>query len=120
MILTWIRLWPLFFLPLLLLLPLGFVPEFTIGRLHLSGGAVREWFLNNCLLPVLSTDDGWQLVSWFYDASYTQEVLLHALISIDITLLLMPLVFGFGKVLIFISGFISRTEHAQKTRVARN
>jgi hypothetical protein len=120
MILTWIRLWPLFFLPLFLLAPLGLLPEFSVGRIHISGGAVREWFLNTFLLPVLPTENGWHLVSWFSRADLLQEIFLHALITLDIALLLMPLIFGFGEFLIFISSFISRTEHAQKTRAARN
>lgn len=108
--LTWIRLWPLLALPSLLLTLLCSLPMFEIRGVTLGGGLVRQWLLNEVLIPLAPMTQAQQLVNWFATASTFQEWCLAMLLAINLNAaLLLPLYF-IGQGFINLSGWYARTE----------
>lgn len=117
--LTWIRLWVICPAPVFPIFLIGCFPSFEFMGNTVHGGIIRQWFVNQIALPVLPQAWAVQLVEWFEQASFAQELLLHLIISVDITLLLLPLMFLIGQVLISISAWASTTDHSLKTKQVR-
>lgn len=117
--LTWVRLWVILPAPLVPLFLVGCIPAFEIMGKTIQGGVIRQWFVNHIALPVLPHDWAVQLVAWFEQASYMQELVLHFVISVDLTLVLLPLMVLIGQVLISISAWMSTTDHSLKTKQVR-
>ena len=117
--LTWVRLWVILPAPLLPLLLVGCIPAFEIMGKTLQGGIIRQWFVNHIALPLLPHDWAVQLVAWFEQASFIQELMLHLLISADLTLLLLPLMYLVGHVLISMNAWASTTDHSLKIKQVR-
>jgi len=76
---SWSRLWPLLVIPYLALLGLGILPAGEFFGRSWGGAYVREWLLNEAVLPWLPSDAAWQLVRWFKGAHWGQEMLLYGL-----------------------------------------
>ena len=118
--LTWMRLWPLLLLPFVPLFLVGCLPTIPLMEVSLEGGIVRQWFVNHFLLPVLPHDWAVTLVAWFHQAGYWQELLLHFIVSVDLTLVLLPLMYGVGNLVIKLSAWGATTDHAMKVKQVRN
>lgn len=116
---TWIRLWVICPAPFVPLFLVGCFPSFEFMGKAVHGGIIRQGFVNHVALPVLPQDWAVQLVVWFEQASYLQELWLHLLISVDLTLFLLPLMFLIGQVLISVSAWASTTDHSLKTKQVR-
>jgi len=117
--LTWVRLWVICPAPFIPLFLIGCIPSFHLMGKTIQGGMIRQWFVNHVALPVLPQHWAAQLVAWFEQARFTQELLLHFMISIDITLMLLPLMFLLGQCLIWGSSWLSTTDHSLKTKQVR-
>jgi hypothetical protein len=119
--LTWVQVWIVLPAPLLPLFLIGCFPTVDVLGRVVNGGVVRQWFVNHVAIPVLPDAAGDALVTWFdHQASYAQEVLLHGVISVDLTLLLLPVTYGLGRGIIFISSWASTTDHDLKSTAARH
>lgn len=94
-----------FFLALMISLPL-----FEVRGLIVGGGFVRQWLLNQLLLPLAPIEQGEQLVNWFAGASLVQEWFMALLITININAVLLLPLYGIGQGLIKLSGWYARTE----------
>lgn len=108
--LTWFRLWPLLALPLFLLSLLISLPMFEVRHQLLGGGLVRQWLLNQGLLPLLPEAQTEQVIHWFAQASPLQEWLLAFWIALNINALLLLPLFFIGKLAIGFSAWTMRTE----------
>ncbi len=97
--LTWIRLWPVFVIPVFLLNAIGFLPTYFYEGRHWGGGPIRQWMLNTFLIPILNYDQGKQIIQWFNEASVLQESLMYSLIILNINVFLIPVLYGAGNVL---------------------
>ena len=117
--LTWIRLWVICPAPLVPIFLVGCFPSFEFMGKTVHGGIIRQAFVNNVALPVLPQAWAVQLVEWFEQASFVHELLLHFVISVDLTLLLLPLMFLIGQFLIWSSSWLSTTDHSLKTKQVR-
>jgi hypothetical protein len=117
--LTWIRLWVICPAPFVPLFLVGCFPSFELMGKTVHGGIIRQTFVNYVALPVMPQDWAVQLVAWFEQANYFQELLLHLIISVDLTLVLLPLMFLIGQVLISVSAWASTTDHSLKTKQVR-
>jgi len=114
---SWIRLWPLVLMPYLVLLGTGLLPVSTFFGRPWGGPIVREWFLNEGLLSLLSPAMGWQLVRWYEQAELWQEILLHALISLNIyVFVVLPPLLLLAMGIIRFSAWSMATDLAQKRR----
>ncbi|KAF0190545.1 MAG: hypothetical protein FD165_2626 [Gammaproteobacteria bacterium] len=119
--LTWVQVWIVLPAPLFPLFLVGCFPTVELAGRVFNGGVIRQWFVNHVALPVLPESAGQALVAWFdHQASFAQEVILHLVISIDLTLLLLPVTYGLGKAIIFISSWASTTDHDLKSTAARH
>lgn len=128
--LTWLRLWPLFFLPVLLLNLLGFCPtyflegEFLGGAVilkgtYIGGGPVREWTINTFFLPMLSPLRASDVIDWFLAASVAEEWVLYLVIVVTLDVLLLPGVYVLGNSLIRASNWLVLKELQLKRSAAR-
>lgn len=111
---TWIRLWPFTLVPLLIMVVIGLFPELALGKLVISGGAIRQWFLNTLFLPPLPVAHQIDVVAWFNRASVSDEIALHSFISLNLWAFTFPLYYLFIEVLIAFNSWVSSTELKQK------
>lgn len=107
---TWLQIWPLLALPTLILAAITAIPTNQINGRIMGGGPVREYFLNHILVPVLPNDAAVAVVQWFSHASAIQEWFLTLLVVVNINGLLLPLLFVFGQVLIWLSTWFTRKD----------
>ena len=117
--LTWLRVWPLLVLPVLLITLLASLPTFEHNESLLGGGPVREWLLNQALLPLLPDTQAFVLVGWFESASVPAEWLLALLIAVNINALLLLPLYAIGGGMIALSQWLTRTELHLKRRGVR-
>ncbi|MFQ5543872.1 MAG: hypothetical protein ACE5FY_05925 [Nitrospiria bacterium] len=117
--LTWIRLWPAFVFPVLVLNLIGFLPTLVFQGDYVGGGPVREWAVNTFLLPVLSVLQAEQIVLWFNQATVMEECFLYGVIVLNLDVLMMPVFYGLGNILMKISNWISIKELQLKRSAAR-
>ena len=116
---TWLRLWPVFLIPLLIMLPAGLLPHLNLGFLTFDGGVIRQWSVNTLLLPLLTQQDALLIVHYFQRASYVEEFLLYLFICFNVTVLLMPVFYLVGNVIIRVSTWFAVNELKQKNILAR-
>ena len=116
---TWIQLWPLLGVPIVLVAALAAIPTAEFNNRIMGGGPIREWLLNHLLLPVLPTDTGASLIGWFSHASVFKEWLLAVLIGLNLNALLLPLLYGVGVLLIQMQSWLMRKDLDLKRQQAR-
>lgn len=117
--LTWFRLWPLLALPVFLLTLLISLPMFELRDHLLGGGLVREWLLNNGVLPWLPVEQTAQIIHWFSQANIIGEWLLAFLIVVNINAVLLLPLFFLGELIIQFSAWTMRTELNLKRKSVR-
>ena len=105
---TWIQLWPLMPMPTVILSALAAIPTLTFNGRMLGGGPVREWLLNQLVLPVLPADISFSLVQWFATASAFQEWAFAFAVAININALMLPLLYVFSIVVIRTSSWFAK------------
>ncbi|MFQ5588179.1 MAG: hypothetical protein ACE5F7_05005 [Nitrospiria bacterium] len=119
MMLTWIKLWPAFALPMVFINLSGFLPTiFEAGR-HWGGGPVRQWLSNKLLIPLLSDSQAEQLVQWFHQASVVQECLMYSIIVLNLNVLALPFLYLIGEGIMKGLNGISVRELELKRQAAR-
>jgi len=111
---TWLTLWPFTLIPLIVTFFMGAFPEMNIANKVFNGGIIREWFLNNLLIPVLSDSNTDIVLKWFIQATYPEELGLHFLLSINVFALCFPFMFIIGTGIIRFSAWYSKTALKQK------
>ena len=117
--LTWFRLWPLLALPVFFLSLLFSLPMVEVRHQLLGGGLVRQWLLNQGLVPLLPDMQTAQIIQWFSQASALQEWLLAFLIALNINALLLLPLFFVGQLVIKFSAWTMRTELKLKRQSVR-
>lgn len=105
---TWLTLWPILLVPSIILMALASCPTFLFRGRMLGGGPVREFYLNNFVLPVLPHDAGARLVEWFSSATVVQEWFLALAAAININAALLPLLYALGFCAINVSAWMAR------------
>jgi len=116
---SWIRLWPMLLIPYVVLCVIGLIPTLHIFGRDVGGPYIREWVLNECLLPLLPQSAAIRIVDGFAHATVAQEFLLHALIMLNVYALVFPLLFGFGMLVIKYSVWSTATDLALKRRALK-
>lgn len=102
---TWFSLWPVLMIPSVLVFVAGLIPGLSFLNHTFGGGMVRQWLVNHVLIPILPKDWGWLLVDWYQAASVAQELVLHALVAINMNALLLPVLYLGGEGVIRLSGW---------------
>jgi hypothetical protein len=96
---TWLQLAPFLLVPGLVVFLAGLLPDVTVLGTPIGGGLVREWCVNHLVLPVLPVSDASLLVAWYLHTRLSGELLLHALVALNLNtallLVLYPLFAGF-------------------------
>lgn len=119
MILTWFRLWPLLILPFLMTFLLGLIPSFLLlGKKEVGGFLIREPFVEMAEY-VLPGDKAGLLHDLYYAGDYLTQVLIHAVLALNLNLLLLPFIYAVGAFLISVSSWVATTELDVKTQTAR-
>ncbi len=117
--LTWIRFWPVFVGPVLLLNGLGFLPTLFEGGRYWGGGPIRQWMLNTLLIPILSVSQTEQIVQWFNEASVLQECVMYSLLILNLDIVLMPVFLGIGTGIMKVLNWITVKDLALKRQAVR-
>lgn len=117
--LTWMRFWPVFVGPVLLLNVLGFLPTVFEGGRYWGGGPIRQWMLNTLLIPLLNVSQAEQIVQWFNEASVLQECVMYGILILNLDLLLMPVFYGFGQGIMRVLNWMTVKDLALKRQAAR-
>jgi len=107
---TWLQIWILLPMPSLLLGAISALPTKVVNGRAWGGGPVREYLINEILVPVLSHDTGFSVVLWFKHASIIQEWFLSFLVVVNLNGLLLPLLFVIGQSLIGFSTWMTRKD----------
>ena len=118
MILTWFRLWPFLFIPLMVLIPILLIPEIYILNQKMGGIYVSD-FLVNLILPFMQNDHALALIDYYKSGGIFSAFVVSMLIAININVLLLPLLYGLGNVIILVSSWFTTTELIVKTKIAR-
>lgn len=95
---TWFQVWPLLLMPYLISFAVGLFPY------------VREFVLNNLLIPLLPYDLAVNLVDWYSTASVLEELSLHFIISVNIGTLVYPLFYLIGHLFIALTNNMARSQ----------
>ena len=111
--LTWMTLWPFMAIPFVLPFLLGILPMFSIAGQELGGPLLRQSLVNG-LAALLPYEPAVLLVAWFTHASLSQELILHALICLNLGLVVYPLFYAMGVFSIRTAAWRVRTEMAQR------
>lgn len=105
---TWLIYWPILVMPSVLMSAVAALPTTNFNDKTLGGGPVREFYVNNLLIPFLPHDAAMSLVSWFSQASILQEWFLSVCIAINVNATLLPFLYTLGVVLIKISSWFHK------------
>jgi len=116
---TWLQLWPVLMMPTIIFTALASMPTRMFNGRLLGGGPVREYYLNNFVLPLLPADSGASLVHWFSTASTLQEWLMAFAVSINLNAIMLPILFVFGIFVIQISTWFSKKNIQLKRKAMR-
>ena len=116
---TWVGLWWICLLPFPIVFLVGALPNMGMLGGELQGGIVREWFLNHLAIPFLNEAAADELILWFKGASYSEELIFQTVIAADITLLLLPVTFLLGEIIIRLSAWAQTTSHSLKSQSIR-
>lgn len=116
---TWLRVWPILFFPPLIFFLLGCLPEFQFMGAVTGGGVFRQWCANTLVLPLFSQDMALSIISWYEQSNLLNELLLHLLLTINLHALCLPLLYGFGVLIIKLSAWSIRLELRQRRRYLR-
>jgi len=117
--LTWIRFWPVFAVPMFVVNALGFLPTiFEAGR-YWGGGPIRQWMLNMVLIPILSYEQAESIVAWFDEATVFEECLMYGIIILNLNILVLPLLYTIGNAMMRFSNWITVTNLDLKRKAAR-
>ena len=117
--LTWIRFWPMFVVPVFVLNAIGFLPTIFEARRYWGGGPVRQWMLNTFLIPLLSDAQAHQITDWFNTATVIQECLMYSIIILNLNLLVIPILYGCGNGIIKVINWISVRDLELKREAVR-
>jgi len=116
---TWLQVAPFLVFPGVLIFISGLVPMVDVLGTSIGGGLVREWFVNHLVLPLLPVVDATRVVEWYMQTSFSGELALHALVSLNLNtallLVLYPLAAGFIRV----NNWAAKTDLALKRGSAK-
>ena len=116
---TWLSVAPFLLVPGMLVFFSGLVPMVDVLGTPIGGGLVREWCVNHLVLPLLPVADASRVVDWYMQTSFSGELALHALVSLNLNtallLVLYPLAAGFIRV----NNWAAKTDLALKRDSAK-
>jgi fumarate reductase subunit D len=117
---TWMQLWWELIAPVVLITVFGVaIPTIHFGG-HVSGsGPIRQWLINECLLPLFSNDAAQQIVTWLMQGGAGREIAVVAFIAININVALLPLLWAQGEATIRIKSWLARKSLSDRRRLIR-
>ena len=90
---TWLQLAPFLLVPGIRVFLAGVLPDVAVLGTPVGGGLVREWCVNHLVLPALPVPDATQLVAWYTQTRLSGELLLHALVALNLNTALLPVLY---------------------------
>ena len=116
---SWFALWPLLVVPYVAMVALGVLPQGEFFHLTFGGGQVRQWCVNTLVLSWLPALQGEALVAWYAQASWAEEVGLHALIVLHVYGVVFPFFYALGQWVIRLSAWTAAGDLASKRRAVK-
>jgi len=116
---TWLQIAPFMVVPGLLMFLSGLLPMVEVLGTPIGGGLVREWCVNHLVLPVLPVAEALTLVEWYMHTRLSGELLLHALVAININTALLLVLYPLAAGFIRINNWMAKTDLALKRTSAK-
>lgn len=111
---TWVQLWPLLAAPSFFGGLVCSIPTFVLKGALVGGGPVRQWIINNFLMPVIPVNAGEGLVVWFNSASVIEEWFAAFFVVLNVNAILLPALFLAGKLIIRVNAWLARVDINQR------
>lgn len=115
---TWYQFWPALVFAFILPFVPGLLPTFDLLGQFWGGGPVRE-FVVNIMVEYLPVATGNNLIERFENGTAVTEFLLYAPVAINISLILMWLVFAFVTMTINVSNIYESAEYESQRKAAK-
>jgi len=116
---TWLQIAPFLAVPGLLVFLSGLLPLVDVLGTPVGGGIVREWWVNHLVLPVLPATDAAWLVEWYLQTPLSGELLLHALVALNINTALLLVLYPLAAGYIRLNNWMAKTDLALKRTSAK-
>lgn len=116
---SWIAVAPMLALPGLIIFLLGLLPDVPFLNQAIGGGIVREFLVNHLLLSWLPYEDAVRVVAWYMHTDLAGELLLHALLALNINVLLLPLLYPLAAGYIGVNNWAAKTDLTLKRNAAK-
>lgn len=116
---SWVAAAPWLVAPGLLVFLAGLIPELNVIGAQVGGGLVRQGLVNHVLLPVLPETDATTIVDWYMQTDVLGELLLHALIALNINAALLPVLYVLFAGYIGLNNWAAKTDLDLKRRAAK-
>jgi len=116
---TWLQMAPFLAIPGLLVFLSGLLPMVEVLGTPIGGGLVREWCVNHLVLPVLPRAEALTLVEWYMHTRLSGELLLHALVAININTALLLVLYPLAAGFIRLNNWMAKTDLALKRGSAK-
>ena len=113
---TWLTATPFLALPGVLVFFTGLLPMVELYGQPVGGGLVRQWCVNHLVLPVLPAFDTQRVVDWYMQTDAAGELLLHALIVLNMNALLLPVLYPLAVGFIRLNNWVAKTNLDEKRR----
>jgi hypothetical protein len=116
---TWLQIAPFLAVPGLLVFLFGLLPMVEVFGTPVGGGLVREWCVNHLVLPVLPVADALTLVEWYMHTRLSGELLLHALVALNMNTALLLVLYPLAAGYIRLNNWVAKTDLALKRGSAK-
>ena len=116
---TWLQVAPFLAVPGLLVFLSGLLPMVEVFGRPVGGGIVREWLVNHLVLPVLPVADAGSLVEWYMHTRLSGELLLHALVALNMNTALLLVLYPLAAGYIRLNNWVAKTDLALKRGSAK-
>lgn len=107
---TWLALAPLLALPGLAVFVAGLLPALEVLGRPVGGALVRHWCVEHWVIPLLPAADATRLLAWYAHSGKLGEVLLHALVAVNLNAALLPLLAPLAAGLLRLNHWATKTD----------
>ena len=117
---TWFNIYPIYLLPFVVVFFPGLIPSFEAVHFPVAmGQSVRVFFLDHLVLPLLNAAAAWELASWYQHASFLKQVFLHFVVSLNMAVLLSPVLYIVGSVYLSVHNQWVLAQFSSKRKAAQ-
>ena len=85
----------------------------------MTANEVREWLVNHLVLPVLPVADASRVVEWYMQTPLSGELILHALVAINMNTALLLVLYPLAAGFIRLNNWVAKTDLTLKRTSAK-